>query len=484
MVVCIMKNEGAINVLLNAHADPNIVDEADGDTCLHYAIKCPGICSNEVLQAIIDHGVDVNATNKDNRTALIIACSRKNEGAVNVLLNAHADPNISDDRNVTPLMEACQNGSLTVINALLNAAADSEMMDNFGRACVHFVFYSGEHSSQAYIDHCTDVREAKKMKHAVLVLRTLCNDCMLYAMSVLLKSQMDPHIPINKHISEQLLQDVTNLGAGLRVVKDDHENAAAQWLFCNSRQRECMNALLRAGADTTNADVFGDTCLHKVLHREYLSLEYNHETLQMLLDYGVPVNATNKNHQTAYMLACNQGNIDAMCALVNAGADPNITDSWGNTGLHLLVQGGSSKHILEAIIAHGADVNAVNNEGATALMLACETGQKDAVNILLRAGADTSIVDVHADTCLHILLHRECDQEILQMLLDHGAPVNATNKNLQTAYMLARKQKNIEVMHTLVIAGAGCCSSLKLQTILQWVNQSSRPNTVAPDTFS
>ena len=45
----------------------------------------------------------------------------------------------------------------------------------------------------------------------------------------------------------------------------------------------------------------------------------------MLLDHGAPVNSTNKNHQTAYMLACDQGNIDAMCALLKAGADPNIT---------------------------------------------------------------------------------------------------------------------------------------------------------------
>ena len=282
-----------------------------------------------------------------------------------------------------------------------------------------------------------------------------------------------------------MLRTVTDLGAELHVLKDKIATVTVQkCVRCDRRQREIMNVLLKAGADTTIVDVFGDTCLHKILHREYLSREYDHDALQMLLDHGAPVNAMNKNHQTAYMLACHQGNIDAMCALVNAGADPNIADSWGNTGLHLAVQGGSSKHVLEEIIAHGADVNAVNNEGATALMLACETWQKEFVNVLLRAGADTSICDVHGDTCLHKLLHRECDQETLEMLLDHGVPVNATNKKHHTAYMLARKQKNIEAMHTLVIAGAGCCSSLKLQTILQWVNQSSRPTTVTPDTFS
>ena len=378
MIACIRKNEGAINVLLNARADPNIADEAYGEACLHKAVICN--CSIEVLQEIIDHGANVNATNKRNETALIKACYNTNEGAINVLLNANANPNITIDTdcgaclneavrgdcgkkvpqamisngahvnvtkksNLTPLMEACQNGNLAVINVLLNAAADIKISDNFGRTCLHFVFYSGEHSSQADIDHCTVVREAKKTKHAVLVLRMST----LYAVSVLLKSQMDPHNPVYKYISEQLLQDITNLGADLLVVKDGHESAAAQWLSCNSRQRESMNALLRAGADITNADVFGDTCLHKVLHREYLSLEYDHVTLQMLLDHGAPVNATNKNEQTAYMLACDQGNIDAMCALLKAGAGPKIICKDNDASLQHTDDGCSSNVTLQAV---------------------------------------------------------------------------------------------------------------------------------------
>ena len=114
---------------------------------------------------------------------------------------------------------------------------------------------------------------------------------------------------------------------------------------------ECMDELLRSGADTSTADVFGDTYLHKVLNREYLSLEYDHEALQILLDHGVPVNATNKNYQSAYMLACHQGNIDAMYALVNAGADPNIISADdGDAKLHHIAKGCSSNVTLQTIM--------------------------------------------------------------------------------------------------------------------------------------
>ena len=50
-----------------------------------------------VLQVIIDHGADLNATNKTNETVLTLACINKDVGAINVLLNASADPNIPDD---------------------------------------------------------------------------------------------------------------------------------------------------------------------------------------------------------------------------------------------------------------------------------------------------------------------------------------------------------------------------------------------------
>ena len=179
-----------------------------------------------------------------------------------------------------------------------------------------------------------------------------------------------------------------------------------------------------------------------------------------------------------------EGNIDAINVLLRAGADPNISDATCNTCLHQAVRAGCNKQVLQVVIDHGADVNAVNNEGTSALLVACDIGQRECVNVLLRAGADTTIADVSDDTCLHKVLNRECDNETLQMLLDRGAPVNATNKKHQTAYMLARKQKNIDTMHALVIAGAGCCCSITLQPVVQWLNQTSRQNTVTTHTSS
>ena len=515
MLACEIGNKDAINVLLNAGANPDIAaaydydddyeefnddedDDGGGDTCLHYAVKYD--CCTEVLQAIISHGGDVNATNKRNVTPLMRACEKGNKDTINVLLNAGADPNITHADGETCLHDSARNascskevlqaiishgadvnatdkngrtalscasgrGNADAIDVLLKAGADPNIRDGVGDTCLHESALG--QFAESSINDCTDVNVTNITNQSALVL--VCRKPGLVAVSVLLKSVTDPNVadtnrdslhcdPIHNHISKELSQTVTELGAKLYVLKGGG-SAATKLYTCNTKHNESMKAILRSGADTTIANMFGDTCLHHFLHREYLSNEYDHETLQMLLDHGAPVNATNKNHQTAYMLACHQGNIDAMCAFVNAGADPNITDSWGNTSLHLVAQGGSGKLVLERLMEHSANVNAMNNKGATAIMLACEAGQTeavntDAINVLLNAGADPDIVDAYGETCLHCAARNNCCTEIFQAIISHGGDVNATGKNNRTALLIACEKGNKIATNVLLNAGA------------------------------
>ena len=126
-----------------------------------------GSCNQTTLQAIVDKGADVNATNNENEGALILAALKGNVGAINILLKAGADPNIADvDGNTTlhgAAFEKCSKEALQVIidyganvkavnksnktapnegnqdtiNVPLNAGADSNIADaNYGDTCL------------------------------------------------------------------------------------------------------------------------------------------------------------------------------------------------------------------------------------------------------------------------------------------------------------------------------------------------------------
>ena len=74
-------NKDAINVLLDALADPNTA-AIDGYTCVHEAIHQE--CSKVVLRAIISHGANMNAADNISQTALMLACAEGNIDAINV----------------------------------------------------------------------------------------------------------------------------------------------------------------------------------------------------------------------------------------------------------------------------------------------------------------------------------------------------------------------------------------------------------------
>ena len=218
---------------------------------------------------------------------------------------------------------------------------------------------------------------------------------------------------------------------------------------CENGDVDAINILLNAGANPNIADIDGYTSLHNAVEGLCST-----ETLKAIIDHGADVNASNKANETALLIACRKRNIDAMKVLLHSEANPNIADVKGDTLLHSVIQNHLSNETLQSIIDHGVDVNAINNDGESALLLACKTGQKISLSLLLRSGADPNIVDIYDDTCLHKVVNREYDQETLQMFLDHGAPVNATNKNHETAYMLACDQGNIDAMFALLKAGA------------------------------
>jgi len=91
--------------------------------------------------------------------------------------------------------------------------------------------------------------------------------------------------------------------------------------------------------------------------------------------------------------------------LLRYGADVNATDEDGATALNYLTAGGTTAQWVERFINAGADVHmASRGTGATPLHYAAQGGNCDAVRLLIRAGAALDVVNVAGKTPLELAI--------------------------------------------------------------------------------
>ena len=166
-------------------------------------------------------------------------------------------------------------------------------------------------------------------------------------------------------------------GADVKHVNEKGETAIT--LVSGSDKPELYSALLAAGADVNTVTNSGWTALHK-------AAMYGAESTKVLLAAGANPNV--KTAATAYgtggdtplMLAATNGKLDTLALLITAGADVNATDGDGNTALIKCARGGCGDACARAILKLlevGADASFKGKDGKTAAEQAEEGFSKE-----------------------------------------------------------------------------------------------------------
>jgi ankyrin repeat protein len=103
------------------------------------------------------------------------------------------------------------------------------------------------------------------------------------------------------------------------------------------------------------------------------------------------------------------------------------------------------------LIESGADANAAEADGTTALHWAAYHGDADLVGRLLEAGADAAAVNNYLSTPLSEAA-AEADTDVIHMLLEAGADPNVRNLAGQTPLMVIARNTNVEALRLLLEA--------------------------------
>jgi ankyrin repeat protein len=458
-----------VRTLIEAGANVN-VEHSPWGTVLNGALGLvPGDLSIKTIKLLVASGANVNGIDRAGMTALMRATQAHSLEAINLLLEAgaRASINLADQLGNTAAMYACRYSysysnsgepANILLKALVSAGADITMVNHDGQNALMLASRSSTWESVSYLIESGA--------------RPLINARDKNGWTALIYAS-NPEFYSNSfgpRITEILIQN------GAKVNEKDNEGMTALMhssKLPNTRSAETARILIDAGASVDEKDAHGRTALMYAAPRYYNASAS--ATVKTLIERKANVNEVNDEGRTALMIASRWYDEENVTLLLAAGASPNARDKQGQTALmlacqsmppirvELYVKAGAGASInakdvrgwtalmydvrrvyaaeeSAVMIAAGANVNEVNEEGKTALMLAAETGSLEIVRTLIDAGATIDARDKQGRTALMwALFNREKKLERVQLLLRAGADTGAKDNRGYTASMIAEE---------------------------------------------
>ena len=420
----VMKRNGdAVRSLLQRKADVN-APQIDGTTALHWAVRLDDL---NTADALIRAGANVSAANRAGATPMQLAALNGNAAMVAALVKAGADPNVPlTQSGDTALMMASRTGRVDAIKVLLDNGAKVNTKEAWGgTTALMWAVSEGQAAAvKLLVDRGADVNARSNFVPAAN------------------GRGFEGRTPVAPRRGQAAEEFASGLLTPLMFAAREGDVESARVLMAAGAD---VNAIAGDGKDALGLAIFNG----------------NYDLASFLIDNKSKVNQADTQGFTPLFWAVDRRNMETapnfpwmvttdplplIKKLLDAGADPN---ALVNNTPRARMRAGSPRIVF-----------------ATALMRAAFSGDLDLVKLLLAKGADPAIVSKDDETVLEAAAALGFIQgyskgktaaerlEVIKLLVDLGADVNAADDYGITPLMVAANMGEVSIIQFLVDRGA------------------------------
>lgn len=393
------------------------IKNQDGDTVLHLALKERDL---ELFNYLISCGPEITTDDGYYNTLLHIAASRPNHWQNIIEIYPDTDNNISLD-NSEPILEKpiLENSIIEsypmyidLFKFLINKKLNINATDTYNNTPLHIA-----------LSHCNYKIADILIKHGANInIKNIGNQIALHVVLEIFIDRKPRYLYENYilKIVNVLLKSTTDID----VI--DVNGYTPLHLALKNRRINTVKMLLKHGVNPMIKTRDGES----VLHLAVIYLRNNFNIINYLIKIKrVDINEIDNEGNTPLIIAFEMYNLEAAEILLDNGADPNIKNNDGKSALHFVMKYSflPNIYLLHHLLNAGANVNEIDNEGNSPLIVALSNTNFKFAKILFDHGANPTIKNKNGKSALHFAVKYalfDLDVQLLVELIKAGANVN------------------------------------------------------------